>query len=73
MSIYVHLCSSTGEILIIQKIKKTFSRIKNILCTLLGYSMYTVFFSILEDAPKPIFQNYVFYVLVLPFYILDVY
>ena len=50
-----------------KKTKKTSSRIKIILCTLLGYSMYTVFFPILEDAPKPVFQNSVFYVLVLSF------
>jgi len=50
-----------------KKNKKHFPELKifyahswDILCT-------PFFFSILEDAPKPIFQNYVFYVLVLLF------
>ena len=68
MSTYVHLCYSTGENLIIKKkqqkhlpeLKLFYVHSWDILCT-------PFFFPILEDAPKPVFQNSVFYVLVLSF------
>ena len=60
LSIYVHLCCSMGEILIIQTNQKTiFQNWKNILCTPLGYSMYTFFFNSWRCPKTYFFQFYI--------------
>ena len=60
MTIYVHVCCSTGDIFIIQKNKKTSSRIEKIFYVYIWDILCTPFFSILEDAPKPnLFQFYI--------------
>ena len=69
LSICVHLCCSMGEMLIIQtnQKKSIFQNWKNILCTPLGYSMYTFFFNSWRCPKTYFFFNSIFYVLVVSY------